>query len=99
MEMVRVLWYDAHTVAPEWTEIDGLDASPCECETVGFLAPAKTKPGHVVVFLNTAHGHSFGGDGIAIPEAMVASVEVLSVQEIRSWRRKARKWWSSLRRF
>lgn len=96
MRPVRVVWHDAHTVAPEWTELDSLDASPCECETVGFLVP-NAKPGHVVVMLNTAHGHTFGGDGIAIPEAMVQRIDLLQTREER-WLHKVRRLWTSLRR-
>ena len=96
MKMVRVWWHDAHTVASEWMDLAEIESDPCLCVSVGFLVP-NAKPGHVVLVLNTAHDYAFGGDGVAIPNEMVQSVEELQVMG-DSWKRKARRWWSSLRR-
>ena len=75
-DTVLVEWHDAHAVAPSWINIDDIDNEPATVQTVGFVLP-NIKPNHIVL------AQSLLGDEcdhtIAIPDAMVKSIHVLTV--------------------
>lgn len=77
MRPVLLKWRDAHAVFPSWAEPEEIGQDDFTCETVGWLLPSDTKPGwHVVVLSRTHQG--LVGDGIAIADEMVVSVEDLA---------------------
>ena len=79
MELVLVIWHDAHSVGETWMALEEIDAEPCVVQTVGFLIPVGdegAKEGHVTVWQSIADGD--GIHGFHIPVQMVRNVTVLS---------------------
>jgi len=75
MELVLVIWHDAHSVGETWMALEEIDAEPCVVQTVGFLIP-DGKPDHVVVAqsYNTHDGYD---SVLAVPVAMVKQLKIL----------------------
>ena len=73
---VLLIWRDAHTVFTSWSELTDISATDFTCETVGWLMPSGTKPGYHVLVLSRTH-EGLVGDGIAIPDENVISIDYL----------------------
>lgn len=69
----KIVWRDAHSILPEWS--DEMDREPYIVESVGWLIPG-AKKGHKVLVLNIGM-EGMKDSGIAIPNAMVESIERL----------------------
>lgn len=76
MKPVYIVWRDAHACYPSWAEVDSIDPGEFTCETVGWKLPKSTKPGWTVIVLNRTQT-GLVGDGIAIPDEMIVSCDVL----------------------
>jgi hypothetical protein len=75
MELVLVIWHDAHSVGETWMTLEDIDGDPCIVQTVGFLIP-DSKPDHVVVA--QSHNTHDGFDSVlAIPVGMVKQLKIL----------------------
>jgi hypothetical protein len=75
MQVVRVIWHDAHSECESWIEIDGIDPEPRPIDSVGFLIP-DAKEGHVTIA--QSHDAETHIDSVlSIPVAMVQSMQVL----------------------
>ena len=72
--VVKVIWHDAHSVAPSWICLDDIDGEPAVVESVGFVLHNK-KDQHIVLAQSLTDND--GDHILAIPVGMVRSVKVL----------------------
>lgn len=78
--LVCVIWHDAHSCGSSWQAVDQIEPDPCVVTTVGILL-TDVKDRHIVL----AQSATSDGDVdhvIAIPVAMVVSMQVLSADLI-----------------
>ena len=80
MSVVRIIWHDAHSVGAGWQAIDEIDDEPCVVESVGYLLP-ESKAGHIVITQSITDENTIDHI-LAVPVAMVQSMQVLSVHSV-----------------
>ena len=78
--IVYVVWHDAHSVGSGWQTTDDIGADPCIVESVGILI-SKVKAGHVVIAQSRTDDEQID-HVLAIPVAMIKSMQVLSLDSV-----------------
>jgi hypothetical protein len=78
--IVHVVWHDAHSISSGWQTVDDISGEPCVVESVGMLL-LKIKKDHVVIAQSRTDDDAVD-HVLAIPVAMIRSMQVLSLDSV-----------------